>query len=194
MEKAETRQKLIDCAYEEIYSKGFQGASINDILKNAGVNKGSMYYFFKSKKELAIAAITEKMQERFSERYVSVSSRDGAYLRHFFEMLRDTRSRDFKRGCPLANLVQEMSNLDKDFDEALKAIYASFRAAVKKVLDKAIEAGEFKACDTDKLALFFIVVLEGAIMSAKASGDVKDFSDAIETLEAYVLGNFGCSD
>lgn len=187
MEKAETRQKLIDCAYEEIYSKGFQGASINDILKNAGVNKGSMYHFFKSKKELGIAAITEKMRARFSERYESLVAQEGDYLSRFFEVLKDTTLRDFERGCPLANLVQEMSNLDAEFNAALKAIYADFRLSIKKILDCAVTTGELKACDTDKLALFFIVVLEGAIMSVKASGESQDYLDAIKILEVYIL-------
>ncbi len=35
MEDKNTRQKLIDAAYEEIYSKGYQGASLNDILNNS---------------------------------------------------------------------------------------------------------------------------------------------------------------
>lgn len=60
-----TRQKLIDATYEEVYSHGYQGAALADILSNAGVHKGSMYHFFPNKKEMALSAIKEKIAHRF---------------------------------------------------------------------------------------------------------------------------------
>ena len=45
-----TRKNLIDSAFSEIYSNGYQGASLTTILKNAKVHKGSMYHFFENKK------------------------------------------------------------------------------------------------------------------------------------------------
>ena len=48
----ETRQKLIDITYDEIYEKGYQAASLSEILSKAQVHKGSMYYFFANKKEV----------------------------------------------------------------------------------------------------------------------------------------------
>jgi TetR/AcrR family transcriptional regulator, transcriptional repressor for nem operon len=186
MQNKGTRQRLIDEAYEEIYSKGYQGASLNDILKNAGVHKGSMYYFFSSKKELAIASITEKMSARFEERYGLLVSKGEGVLQKLISTLKDTSLRDFSRGCPLLNLVQEMSNLDIDFDMALKAVYVQFKTVVKSVLDRAIELRELKPCDTMRLASFIIIVVEGAIFAAKASGDEKEYISAIEELSVLI--------
>jgi TetR/AcrR family transcriptional repressor of nem operon len=169
--KETTREKLIDATFEEIFSHGYQGAALADILKNAGVHKGSMYHHFSSKKEMALAAVREKSAKRFAERYITIIN-----------------FRDFKRGCPIANLVQEMSNLDKDFNQTLKEIYANFRAVLKNVFDKAIKAGEMRACDTDKLALYSVVVLEGAILSVKASGNQQEYLDVIEMFEDYLRG------
>jgi len=184
--EATTRERLIDAAYEEIYSHGYQGTALTDILQRAGVHKGSMYHFFKSKKELALASIEETMQIRLQKAYTSVLDGKPPYLPPWFALLRDVTRRDFTRGCPIANLVQEMSNLDPDFNRAMKTIYTSFRSGFKTVYDKAVASGELTACDTDRLALMTIVVIEGAILSAKASGDEKDYTDAVDMLEAYV--------
>jgi TetR/AcrR family transcriptional repressor of nem operon len=184
--KENTRQRLIDATYEEVYSHGYQGSALADILANAGVHKGSMYHFFPNKKEMALSAIKEKIAERFGTRYRAIIEGEGAYLETFFRSLRDISARDFKRGCPLANLVQEMSNLDEDFDRTLKVIYAQFRGVLKSIYDAAVDAGEMKVCDTDKLALFSVVVLEGAVLSAKASGDPQDYLDAVEVLIGYI--------
>ena len=44
------REKLLDVAFNEIYHCGYNATSIDKILKQASMNKGSMYHFFKSKK------------------------------------------------------------------------------------------------------------------------------------------------
>lgn len=181
-----TRQRLIDATYEEVYSHGYQGAALADILAKAGVHKGSMYHFFPNKKEMALSAIQEKIAERFGTRYRAIAEGDGAYLEKFFAGLRDLSARDFKRGCPVANIVQEMSNIDEDFNVLMKSIYADFRLAVKKIYDCAIEAKELETCDTEKLALFTTASLEGAILSVKATGDVQDYINTVEMLIGYI--------
>ncbi|WP_024953515.1 TetR/AcrR family transcriptional regulator [Sulfurospirillum arcachonense] len=181
-----TRDKLIDATFDEIYSHGYQGAPLTDILKKAGVHKGSMYHFFKNKKEMALAAIGEKMFEKFNERYSYVESYQIGILDEFYKRLRDLTARDFKRGCPIANIVQEMSNIDEDFNVLMKSIYEVFRENVKSILDKAIEIKELKPCDTTKLALFITSTLEGAILSAKATGDEQDYLDVIDEMIDYI--------
>jgi TetR/AcrR family transcriptional repressor of nem operon len=184
--KENTRQRLIEATYEEVYSHGYQGAALADILANAGVHKGSMYHFFPNKKEMALCAIKEKIAERFATRYQAIKESEGRYLEQFYAMLRDGNIRDFKRGCPLANLVQEMSNIDEDFDRTLKVIYAQFRKVLKSIYDAGVVAGEMRECDTRKLALFTVSLLEGALLSAKASGDSKDYFDSVEMLIGYI--------
>ena len=184
--KSDTRQRLIDAFYDAMHTKGYQGVVLDEVLAGAKVHKGSMYHFFKSKKELALAAIREKMAKRLENAYLHVLAKEPPYLPHWFATLRDTTLRDFKRGCPIANLVQEMSNLDKDFERTMRQVYIDFRSSFKTVYDKAVEAGELKPCDTDRLALFTLVVLEGAILSVKASGDENDYLDALSMLEASI--------
>lgn len=96
--------------------------------------------------------------------------------------------RDFKRGCSIANIVQEMSNIDEEFNTLMKSIYGAFRANIKAIFDKAIEVGEMNPCDTTKLALFTTSTIEGAILAAKASGNAQDYSDVIEELIAHIEG------
>jgi TetR/AcrR family transcriptional repressor of nem operon len=187
----ETRQKLIDVTYEEVYEKGYQGASLSEILSKAQVHKGSMYYFFANKKEMAMTALKEKMSERFTKRYATILANESNILDELFKVLKNTSLRDFKKGCPLANIVQEMSNLDVDFDTMSKGFYEDFRGIIKEILDKAILLKELKDCDTQKLALYITVVVEGAILATKATGNEKDYLDSIECLQEYIRSNYG---
>ena len=183
-----TRDKLIHAAFDEIFSHGYQGASLADILAKAGVHKGSMYHFFANKKEMALAAIEEVILKKNLEKYSYVETYTSGLLEEFYTRLRDTSVRDFKRGCPIANIVQEMSNIDEDFNTLMQSIYGAFRANVKAIFDKAVAIGEMKLCDTTKLALFTTSTIEGAILSAKATGNVQDYIDVIGELIAHIEG------
>jgi len=186
MSDKNTRERLIDAAFEEIHERGYQGAALVDILSKAGVHKGSMYHFFANKKEMALAAIKEKLSAYFAYRYGAVLDGPPPYLPRFFDTLLDVSNRDFSKGCPLANMVQEMSNIDVDFDTVLKELYTNLRASICAILDKAVASGELRECDTARLALFVTVVIEGAILSAKASGSADDFLMPVQELINYL--------
>ena len=187
----DTRQKLIDITYDEIYEKGYQAASLSEILSKAQVHKGSMYYFFKNKKEMAMSALKEKLSERFTKRYATILQYESNILNELFKVLNNISLRDFKKGCPLANIVQEMSNLDVDFDAMSKGFYEDLKKCFKDILDKAILLKELKSCDTQKLALYITVVVEGAILATKATGNEKDYLDSIECLQEYIRSSYG---
>lgn len=186
MEK-NTRKNLIDSTFDEIYQKGYHGASLTTILKNAKVHKGSMYHFFENKKEMALVSIKEKIYERFVQRYSSIIALESGYLEAFIKSIKDTTNRDFNKGCPIANIVQEMSNIDEDFKVLMEEIYQTFRKNIKDILDLAIKKDEMQKCDTTKLALYIASTLEGAILSAKATGNIQDYLDVIDILSSYIL-------
>mgnify|MGYP003586931814 FL=1 len=187
----DTRQKLIDITYDEIYEKGYQAASLSEILSKAQVHKGSMYYFFKNKKEMAMSALKEKMKDRFTKRYATILQYESNILNELFKVLNNISLRDFKKGCPLANIVQEMSNLDVDFDAMSKGFYEDLKKCFKDILDKAVLLKELKSCDTQKLALYITVVVEGAILATKATGNEKDYLYSIECLQEYIRSSYG---
>jgi len=49
-----TKEKLAVSAFELVASKGFQGVNLDKIAAKAGVTKGSLYFHYKSKKELLL--------------------------------------------------------------------------------------------------------------------------------------------
>jgi AcrR family transcriptional regulator len=69
-ERAErTRSTILDAAAAVIDERGFNGASLSDILAKAGVTKGALYFHFSSKEEVAQALINEQFsaQEPFAD-------------------------------------------------------------------------------------------------------------------------------
>ena len=55
----ERRGELIACAQKLFYSKGYESTSVRDIVDEAGVAKGTFYYYFESKQAVLEAMIDE---------------------------------------------------------------------------------------------------------------------------------------
>jgi AcrR family transcriptional regulator len=64
---AEKREALLDAATYEFAAHGYDDASINRILLAAGFSKGSFYYYFDDKADLAVAVL-----ERWAKRYEKI--------------------------------------------------------------------------------------------------------------------------
>src|SRR5271170_1073424 len=61
---SDARQRLMDAAHELIWNYSYGAVTIDAICERAAVKKGSFYYFFDSKSDLALAAINEWWEER----------------------------------------------------------------------------------------------------------------------------------
>ena len=170
--RADTKQALIWCGTELLTERGFQVTGIEEVLKRVGVPKGSFYHFFANKHEFGEAVIDNYVQ--FYERKMDRIFDDAARapldrLRDFVEdSKRGMAKYDFRRGCLVGNLGQEMASLDDSFRERLEAVLLSWERRVTACLEDAIRCGDLPAgTDAGALSRFFWIGWEGAILRAK---------------------------
>ena len=57
-ELPETKRKLVDAGVKLMRARGFNATTVDDICSAAGVTKGGFFHYFKSKDEIARAAVT----------------------------------------------------------------------------------------------------------------------------------------
>ncbi len=152
--------------------RGFQVTGIEEILKRVGVPKGSFYHFFPSKKvfgEAVIANYAQYFQKKLDRTLGDAKGSPLARLRAFTREARDGMGRfSFQRGCLVGNLGQELGGLDDEFRGQLESVLLSWQRRTAECLREARTAGELaKGTDVDKLAEFFWIGWEGAILRAK---------------------------
>ena len=138
------REKLLEVAFNEIYQNGYTATSIDKILKQASMNKGSMYHFFKSKKELGLAVVNEKINSYIEDKYSVLLKFEKNICEELLKLIKDRRNFDFTCGCKLNNLMQELSPIDEDFKVALEKVYIRFENIIEEVLNKAVKNGSHK--------------------------------------------------
>ena len=171
-DRMNTREALIRCGIECLTEQGFRTTSIEEVLNRVGVPKGSFYHFFKSKDDFGTAVIdsyveyyTKKMGSIFRNESESPLKR----LRTFIEVSKKGMVRfQFRRGCLVGNMGQELANVSDRFRTQLEAVLQSWEDMLTECLQGAIDVGEIHADnDPRSLSRFFWIGWEGAILRSK---------------------------
>lgn len=185
---SETRESLLRAGVEILTEKGFSSTGIDEILRRVGVPKGSFYYFFGSKEAFG-AELVERYASYFARKLDRFLLDDTLpplqRLRAFMNDARSGMARhEYKRGCLVGNLGQEMGTLPESFRERLLAVFLDWQSRVACCLDEAKAAGEISAAsDCRQLAATFWIGWEGAILRAKLEGS----PDALDLFADFFL-------
>jgi len=187
-----TRDRLVEAAIELIYGRSFGAVGVQEICERADVQKGSFYHFFRSKRELAVAAVEELGRKLREEVFDPAFREDIPPLQRigrFFERSAEFQCARAKMaghvlGCPFGNLALEMSTQD----EMLRARLESQFGAVERRSEDALEAaradGSAPDIDPPSAARAVFAYMEGALLMAKTRND----PDTVRALGRSVLG------
>jgi len=189
---SDSREALLDAAFEEMYLHGFRAAGIEVILASSGVSKGSLYHHFRNKQELGYAVVEERVTPLVRERYIQpfLESRDPTEaLRIMGQRMQDELKKGgiLERGCPVNNLVQEMSGVDEGFRHRLAAILEEWKGTIADGLrrgqvDGTVDAGT----DPDEAATFVVASYLGAVGYAKNALDLTPFEVCRRAVDSYI--------
>lgn len=118
--EGDTKQRLIKVAAKLIWEQSYGSVGVDDICKKAGVTKGSFYFAFPSKADLAVAAMEDYWQSKRGQLDSIFSSQEPAINQ--FEKYCDLIIADQKCkceeygkvcGCPSSSLGSELSTQDE---------------------------------------------------------------------------------
>ncbi|NJN62538.1 MAG: TetR family transcriptional regulator [Coleofasciculaceae cyanobacterium RL_1_1] len=174
MVKASTQAKLLAIGERFFLEKGYNHTGIQEVLQEAGVPKGSFYYYFKSKEDFGLGVIEasnrsylEQLEQCFSDETRSPLNQ----LRRYFENGIKTFIRnDYRCGCLVGILSQEMASQNEAFRLCLDRILNDWRDRFDRCLKNAQSIGELAShWDTWQLASFILDSWEGALQRAKVS-------------------------
>src|SRR5919112_4249702 len=170
-----SRDRLLKAAFEEIYRRGFQAASLDTILVKAGVTKGALYHHFPDKAALGYAVVDEVVRGLLLERWLGVLERQtGDPLAALQGMLQERLSQlephEVELGCPLNNLGQEMSPLDERFRRRIAATFEIWTDGFAAVLRRGQEQGAVRPdVAPNQVAAFLVAAIEGSFGLAKSA-------------------------
>ena len=186
-----TRDKLLNAAFEEIYRRGFQAASLDTILAKAGVTKGALYHHFPNKASLGYAVVDEVVKGHLLERWGVLEPPTRDPVTTLQRILRrraaSLTTHEVELGCPLNNLAQEMSPLDQRFRRGVNATFDLWRDAVAKDLARGQAEGTVRRnVDAQKIAAFVVASIEGSFGLAKGAQSAAMLRSNLEVLGSFL--------
>ena len=156
----DTKAELIRSGLEHLTESGFASSGIDKILKKAGVPKGSFYFYFSSKEAFGHAVLDNyanyfaaKLDSCLLDTEFSPLSRISNFVE---EAKKGMIKFQFKRGCLVGNLGQEVDLLPESFRAKLVEIFESWQSRVAQCLEEAKHHGELaQNAECEHLAEFF---------------------------------------
>ena len=186
-----TRQTLLEAAFAEIHRNGFQAASLTQILADTGLTKGALYHHFPDKKTLGLAVVEEVVRPRLAEMMFAPLADTRQPLAAMQALLAAKAAEDdpyaVKLGCPLNNLMQEMSPVDESFRLHLNGVFEEWVGAVAAALERGRAAGEVRRdVDAAATAFFIVSALEGCVGMSKNTQSVAAYRSCLAQLGRFL--------
>lgn len=141
--KEDTKEKILTTAYTLFSLKGFESCSMNDIAKEANVNKASIYYHFPSK-EGVYEAVIKGILEGFYQRVFTAVTKEQTPQDKLYAFIY-AFGENFKNNQHMAPLMlRELASNGENLSVDVKAILARNMTLLQSILDLGKAQGIFK--------------------------------------------------
>lgn len=163
----------LEKAMEVFWEKGFEAASLQDLIEAMDLSKSSFYQAFKSKHALYGAALNhyvEMMSANLSQNLEASTSGLGFIENTFMDIAESAPLKASQRGCFLMNTAAEFAQKNEEIalltGNGLKKFERVFARAVKKAQD----SGEIPLSKSPKTLADFLVCNMSGIKSMVKAG------------------------
>lgn len=183
---SDAKQRLMEAVGELIWSGSYGSTTIDQICERAGVKKGSFYYFFDSKADLAVTAIDEDWQRRrldldslFSPT-IPPLERLRRYCEYGYRLQTEIRNKcGCVLGCPLFSVGAEVSTREDRLQKKIQEILEHKRKYLETAIRDAHAAGLIHAPDAACKSRILFAYYQGLVTQARIQNNLDGLRDAI---------------
>ncbi|MDX1951842.1 MAG: TetR/AcrR family transcriptional regulator [Verrucomicrobiota bacterium] len=191
---SDAKERLMEAVLELIWRGSYGSTTIDQICDAAGVKKGSFYYFFESKADLAVAALDQAFKHERANLDAVFSpvrppmERFKIFFDHLLQEQRELKERyGFVLGCPLCTLGTEVSTQEEQLQKKVQEIMEYHFLYIENAVRDAHASGEVSVDDPKSAAKRLFTYYEGLLMQARIRNDLNVFND-LESGTALILG------
>ncbi len=176
------RDEALHKAMEVFWTRGFEAASVGDLVKHMGINRQSLYDTFGDKHSLYLQAL-DRYREVEGRKMFELLERPGSVrraLRQLFESVVETSLGGERRGCFVGNATSELAGRCRATAEKACGNMAAAEEALYRALLRGKREGEIGGGrDLRAVARFLYSSLQGLQLMSKATSDRKTLEDVV---------------
>jgi len=178
------RDEVLHKAMEVFWTRGYEGASIQDLVKHMGINRQSIYDTFGDKHSLFLQAL-DRYREIQSRKVFEVLERPGSMKKNLRRLFEETVARalsaEGRRGCFVGNSMSELAGRCKETATRTCSSMAAAEKMFQRALERGKGQGDFPGLrDPRAVARFLYSSLQGLLLMAKATQDGKLLNDVVK--------------
>ena len=191
MSKGEqTRERILARSAQLFNRQGYFGASLADIMRETGLEKGGIYNHFSSKEQLALESfdyayglVQQRVRQALAGKFDAIE-RLLAIVSVFKGIFEDPL---VPGGCPILNTAIEADDSNEALRDRARAAMDNWRTTIHRIVNKGIERQQIRpGVDADEVASILIATLEGAIMLSNLYKDSTHMKRAADHMTRYI--------
>lgn len=158
------RAQILAAALRCFSDKGYHEATMDDLAREAGLSKGSLYWHFKSKAEVFVGLSGAYALELLQAWDNLVASHEGGTL----ELLGRVGEVSIETLTAQGELLRAWADfiVHREVQELFTGIYQETRRRLGEWIQRGIDAGELRAVDPESMAASLTALIEGLLIQA----------------------------
>ncbi len=177
-----TRQALVETTARLLQEQGFAATGLNQIVRESGQPRGSLYFHFPGgKEELAAAAVTAgaaQVEAILQEGLAGAENPEAVLVKTASLFAEELRASQFSKGCPVSTVALEATKATPLLQRACADAYDAWLALITTTF---IRLG-LPSDRSPRLARLTLSSIEGALLLAKATQDITPLNDVAADL------------
>jgi len=184
----ERKTQILAAATKVFTERGFADARMDDIVTEAGLSKGALYWYFDSKDAIIISILDQIFDYETGQVRELLERENSAKLK--LEVFIETMVKDLEKMKPLMPIFFDFWSLSlrkKTINQAIKKYYQRFLDMIEPIIEDGIEQGEFRSVNVKETAVAIGAMYEGTILFYVYFPDFIDFENQFRSNLELIL-------
>jgi len=185
-----TKEFIIEKAAVIFNKNGFAGASMSELMKETGLQKGGIYNHFKSKEEIVLAAFDYAIKKHNYAVYATYKEKKSALdkIKAIITFYKDYPLNPIiEGGCPIVNTAVDSDNTNPELKLRVRNVLSGWIKNLTFLIEEGIKLGEFKQnIDANDISVFVVTTLQGGVVIARSFEDVSYMEKIVKELIEYI--------
>jgi len=180
--RAERKKQILDAAMIVFSRKGFHQARMYDIVRQSGLSKGTIYWYFSSKDEIITTILGDLFEREFSN-LGEIQNEGGSASERLLKFMRIslTDLMPMLKHMPLTYEFYAFALREETVRNTLKKYFRSYVELLIPIIQQGIDSGEFRVINAEEAAIVAGAIFEGTILLWVYDPDTVDLGRSMET-------------
>jgi TetR/AcrR family transcriptional repressor of nem operon len=183
----DTRSAILDVAQDMVQRQSISGVSFQELANRVGIKKGSVYYHFESKDDLAVALL-ERATSEMKESFIRGKTKSPLERLNYFLNIYRHHIIPAEKLCPGGAFAGEWGKLSRPVKAQVNRLIDAQVKGVSEILSEGIQGGEFNdhLKTVDELAQWVIACVQGALVTSRISESRVMFESTTTIITEYL--------